>query len=125
MGLLSRRGFRQNPSKHGPHSVLANSGPLDEGIGPQGGASVSEQPGRDRHRRRTLILVILTILVVLGGITAVVASAGLLDRFGFLRIPLGFYLLAQGLLVVVVAISFWAAIRQERIDRAYSEGEEA
>jgi putative solute:sodium symporter small subunit len=86
---------------------------------------VSEQPQRDRHRRRTLILAIVTLLVVLGGISAVVASAVLFDRFDFLRIPLGFYLLAQGLLFVVVAVSFWAAIVQERIDRAYSESEEA
>jgi putative solute:sodium symporter small subunit len=92
---------------------------------PEGGASVSEQPERERHRRRTLILVVVTLLVVLGGISAVVASAGLLDRFGFLHIPLGFYLLAQGLLFAVVAVAFWAVIAQERIDRTYSESEEA
>jgi putative solute:sodium symporter small subunit len=86
---------------------------------------VSEHPERDRHRRRTLILATVTILVVLGGISAVVASAGLFDRFSFLRVPLGFYLLAQGLLFAVVAVSFWTAIKQERIDRAYSESEEA
>jgi putative solute:sodium symporter small subunit len=92
---------------------------------PEGGGSVSEQPGRDRHRRRTLILAGVIILVVLGGISFAAASAGLLDRFGFLRIPLGFYLLAQGLLFAVVAVAFWAVITQERIDRAYSESEES
>ena len=85
---------------------------------------MSEQPGRDRHRRSTLILLIATLVVVLGGISAVVASAGYLDRFDFLRFPLGFYLLAQGLLFALVAATFWATIVQERIDRTYSESEE-
>jgi putative solute:sodium symporter small subunit len=85
---------------------------------------VSEQAGRDRHRRRTLILVIATLAVVLGGIAVVVASAGPLDRFSFLRFPLGFYLLAQGLLFALVAATFWASSVQEQIDRTYNEGEE-
>lgn len=85
---------------------------------------MSEHPGRDRHRRRTLILVVATLLIVLSGIPAVMASADLLNQFGFLRFPLGFYLLAQGLLFGLVAAAFWAAGAQERIDRSYSESEE-
>jgi putative solute:sodium symporter small subunit len=85
---------------------------------------VSEHPGRDRHRRRTLTLVAAAAVVILGGISAVMASAGLLDQIGFLRFPLGFYLLAQGLLFVLVAAAFWTASLQEQIDRSYSESEE-
>ena len=85
---------------------------------------MSEQAGRDRHRRRTFMLAVATIVVVLGGVSAVMASAGLLDQFGFLRFPLGFYLLAQGLLFVLVAAAFWTASAQEQIDRSYSESEE-
>jgi putative solute:sodium symporter small subunit len=48
----------------------------------------------------------------------------MLDAFGFLRFPLGFYLLAQGLLIGIVAVCFWSASAQERIDRAFSESEE-
>jgi putative solute:sodium symporter small subunit len=90
----------------------------------EGGASVSEQPGRDRHRWKTLFLVIGTHLVVLGTIVAVVMTVGRLDEIGFLRFPLGFYLLAQGLLIGIVAACFWSAGVQERIDRSLSESEE-
>lgn len=85
---------------------------------------MSEQPGRDRHRRRTLTLAAMALLAVLGGVVAAVAYVGVLDQFGFLRFPLGFYLLAQGLLFAVAAAAFWATGAQERIDRAYSESEE-
>jgi putative solute:sodium symporter small subunit len=83
-----------------------------------------EQPGRDRHRLRTLILVAGTLLVVLSGIAAIVLYAGPLDQVEFLRFPLGFYLLAQGVLFALVAATFWTASTQERIDRAYTESEE-
>jgi putative solute:sodium symporter small subunit len=55
---------------------------------------------------------------------AVVAFAGRLDKTGFLRFPLGFYLLAQGLLIGMVALAFWSTRVQERIDQSFSEGEE-
>jgi putative solute:sodium symporter small subunit len=54
----------------------------------------------------------------------VVAFAEQLDQIGFLRFPLGFYLLAQGLLIGMVALAFWSTRVQERIDRSFSEGEE-
>jgi putative solute:sodium symporter small subunit len=85
---------------------------------------VSEHPGRDRHRRRTLILVAATLLVALAGIPAAMGGADLLNRFAFLRFPLGFYLLAQGLLFALVAAAFWTSGLQEQIDRSYSESEE-
>ena len=46
-------------------------------------------------------------------------------KIGFLRFPLGFYLLAQGLLIGIVAGCFWSTRVQERIDRALVESEEA
>jgi putative solute:sodium symporter small subunit len=85
---------------------------------------VSEQPGRDRHRWKTLILAIATPIIVFAAVFAVVAFAGPLDQVGFLRFPLGFYLLAQGLLIGMVALAFWSIRVQERIDRSFSEGEE-
>jgi putative solute:sodium symporter small subunit len=88
------------------------------------GISVSEEAGRDRHQMRTLLLVIGTLVLVLGAITAVVALLSPLDKIGFLRFPLGFYLLAQGLLIGIVAACFWSARVQEGIDTALSEGEE-
>jgi putative solute:sodium symporter small subunit len=85
---------------------------------------VSEQLGRDRHRWKTLVLAIVTLIIVFAAVFAVVAFAGRLDKIGFLRFPLGFYLLAQGLLLGMVALAFWSTRVQERIDRSFSEGEE-
>ena len=85
---------------------------------------MSEQPGRDRHRWQTLLLVAITHIIAFGAIAAAVIFAGRLDEIVFLRFPLGFYLLAQGLLIGLVALAFWSTRAQERIDRRMSEGEE-
>ncbi len=85
---------------------------------------MSEQPGRDRHRWKTLLLAIATLIILFGAVFAAVAFASRLDQIGFLRFPLGFYLLAQGLLIGLVALAFWSTRVQERIDRRFSEGEE-
>ena len=85
---------------------------------------MSEQPGRDRHRWKTLLLAIATLIIAFGAVFAAVAFAGRLDQIGFFRFPLGFYLLAQGLLIGMVALAFWSTRMQERIDRSFSEGEE-
>jgi putative solute:sodium symporter small subunit len=85
---------------------------------------VSEQPGRDRHRRRTAFLAAFSVVIAVGAVAVVVAATDRLDELGFLRFPLAFYLLAQGLLIGIVAICFWSAGAQERIDRAFSESEE-
>lgn len=85
---------------------------------------MSEQPGRDRHRWKTFSLAIATLIIVFAAVAAVVAFAGQLDKIGFLRFPLGFYLMAQGLLIGMVAVAFWWTRVQERIDRSFSEGEE-
>jgi putative solute:sodium symporter small subunit len=85
---------------------------------------VSEQHGRDRHRWQTLLLVVATLIIALGAIAAAVIFAGRLNEISFLRFPLGFYLLAQGLLIGLVALAFWSTRMQEHIDRRLSEGEE-
>ena len=85
---------------------------------------MSEHPGRDHHRRKTALLAIASIVIVLGFVAIVVATTAVLDQIGFLRFPLGFYLLAQGLLIGIVVVCFWSARAQERIDRSLSESEE-
>jgi putative solute:sodium symporter small subunit len=85
---------------------------------------VSEQPGRDRHRWKTLLLAIFTLFVVFGAVFAVVAFARPLDEIGFLRFPLGFFLLAQGLPIGMVALAFWSTRMQELFDRRLNEGED-
>lgn len=85
---------------------------------------MSQQPGRDRHRRQTLILIIATLAAVFSAVAMCIVFAERLDRIVFLHFPLGFYLLAQGVLILVVAASFWSANAQERIDASLADTEE-
>ena len=80
-------------------------------------------PARDRHQIQTLILAVAILSVVLLAVFVAVSFAPWLNRFGFLHFPLGFYLLAQGLLILIVAAAFWFIRVQERIDLARSENE--
>jgi putative solute:sodium symporter small subunit len=80
-------------------------------------------PARDRHQIQTLILAVAILSVVLLAVFVAISIAPWLNRFGFLHFPLGFYLLAQGLLLLIVAAAFWFIRVQERIDLARSESE--
>jgi putative solute:sodium symporter small subunit len=84
---------------------------------------VSDNPARDRHQRRTLILAAAVLAGVIAAVTLAVAAAAGLNQYRFLRFPLGFYLLAQALLVAIVAAAFWFAHRQDRIDDERRETE--
>jgi putative solute:sodium symporter small subunit len=83
----------------------------------------SEDPARDRHQLETLILAAVLLSAVLLAVFLTIAFAPSLNRLGFLHFPLGFYLLAQGLLIFIVAVGFWFIRLQERIDLARSETE--
>ena len=83
----------------------------------------NQHPARDRHQLQTLILAITLLLTALLAVLVVIASATWLNRYGFVLFPLGFYLLAQGLLIFIVAVAFWFIRIQERIDLARSERE--
>jgi putative solute:sodium symporter small subunit len=80
-------------------------------------------PARDRHQIQTLILAVAILSVVLLAVFVAVTIAPWLNNFGFLHFPLGFYLLAQGLLILIVAAAFWFIRAQERIDLARNESE--
>jgi len=84
---------------------------------------VSDQPARDRHQIQTLILAVALLSVVLAAFIVAFTTATWFNRFGFLHFPLGFYLLAQGLLLFIVTVAFWFIRLQERIDLARSENE--
>jgi len=86
--------------------------------------SVNELPARDRHQIQTLILAVAILSTVLLAVFFAVTAASSLNRYGFLHFPLGFYLLAQGLLIFIVVMAFWFIRLQERIDLARSESGE-
>ena len=83
----------------------------------------NQHPARDRHQLQTLILAITLLLTALLAVLLVISGATWLNRYGFVHFPLGFYLLAQGLLIFIVAVAFWFIRIQERIDLARSERE--
>lgn len=87
------------------------------------GVPVSDHPARDRHQIQTIILAVVILSMVLAAVIVAVATASWFNHFGFLHFPLGFYLLAQGLLLFMVAVAFWFIRLQERLDLARSESE--
>jgi putative solute:sodium symporter small subunit len=86
-------------------------------------APANEHPARDRHQIQTLILAVALLSTALLAIVLAVMFASSLNRYGFLHFPLGYYLLAQGLLIFIVVVAFWFIRIQERIDQARSESE--
>jgi len=85
---------------------------------------VSDNPPRDRHQLTTLILAIAVLSIALLAVFLAVTAATFLNQYWFLHFPLGFYLLAQGVLIFLVAVSFWFIRMQEHIDRKRAESEE-
>ncbi len=77
-----------------------------------------------RHQIQTLILAVGILLIALLAVILAVAAFSWLNQFAFLKFPLGFYLLAQGLLIFMVVIAFWFIRVQERIDLARAESED-
>jgi putative solute:sodium symporter small subunit len=83
-----------------------------------------ENAVRDRHQLRTLAVAITTVAAVLCAVAVAIIYAMALNRLWFLHFPLGFYLLAQGLLIFTVVVAFWYVRVQERIDHTRSINEE-
>jgi len=84
----------------------------------------TEQAVRDRHQLRTLAVAVTTVSAVLCAVFVAILYAVSLNRLWFLHFPLGFYLLAQGLLIFTVVVGFWYVRVQERIDHTRSASEE-
>jgi putative solute:sodium symporter small subunit len=85
---------------------------------------VSDNPARDRHQLGTLILAIAIVIVALLAVSLAIAAATFLNQYWFLHFPLGFYLLAQGVLIFLIAAVFWFTRMQEHIDHKRSESGE-
>lgn len=83
-----------------------------------------ENTARDRHQLRTLAVAITAIAVMLSAVAVVIIYGIALNRLWFLHFPLGFYLLAQGLVIFAVMIVFWYVRVQESIDHTRSINEE-
>ena len=85
---------------------------------------MTDHPARDRHQLRTLILAVAILSTVLLAVFLTVTTATWLNQYGFLHFPLGFYLLAQGLFILIVVATFWFVRIQDRLDETRAENEE-
>jgi putative solute:sodium symporter small subunit len=85
---------------------------------------LTDHPARDRHQLRTLLLAVAILSTVLLAVFLTVITATWLNQYGFLHFPLGFYLLAQGLFILIVVATFWFIRIQDRLDEARAENEE-
>lgn len=83
-----------------------------------------EDEQRTRLWRATSVLAGAVTAGILLAILIAVIAAEALNSFHFLGFGLGFYLLAQGLLVAFVVTAFWFAAHQERMDRRHGAAEE-
>lgn len=66
------------------------------------------------HRTRGLMIVSLAIWLVFSFLIHLFAPS--LNEITILGFPLGFYMAAQGSLIVFVVLIFWFAAKQNRID---------
>jgi len=85
---------------------------------------LTDHPARDRHQLRTVLLAVAILSTVLLAVFLTVTTATWLNQYGFLHFPLGFYLLAQGLFILIVVATFWFIRIQDRLDEARAENEE-
>ena len=79
---------------------------------------------RKAHWARTKALMSTVMLIWFGFAFAIHFFADDLNRFVFLGFPLGWYMAAQGSLIVFVALVFWFARRQNRIDARFGVAED-
>jgi len=78
-----------------------------------------------RHWRRTLVLT-WCLLGLWFGITVLTSFLPeVLNQWHFLGFPLGYYMAAQGTLLVYLAIIAVHAFVMNRLDRGYEDGEDA
>lgn len=73
-----------------------------------------EQAVRHWTRTRTLMFVTLTIWFIFSFVVHFFAPE--LNEISFIGFPLGFYMAAQGSLIVFVVLIFWFAAKQNQID---------
>jgi putative solute:sodium symporter small subunit len=81
-------------------------------------------PRAEEHWRRTRSLMWVTLAIWLFFSFIVHFAVVPLNEITFLGFPLGFYMAAQGSLIVFVVLIFWFAHRQNKIDEECGVGEE-
>ncbi len=78
-----------------------------------------DEEQRHRHAKRSLKLVVVTLALFGILVLIVPLAAPALNGYSFLRFPLGLFLATQGAVAGVVAVIYWAAARQDHLDRQH------
>ncbi len=73
-------------------------------------------------RTRTLMWICLVLWAIFSFVIHIFVSA--LNGISFIDFPLGFYMAAQGSLVVFVVLIFWYSARQDAIDEDFGAAED-
>lgn len=80
---------------------------------------------RTHHRYWTIGLAGLVLGVVLALVFIVPLFTNTLNTYSLLGFPAGFYIVAQGAVLIMVVLIFWAAGRQETFDRKLGAAEDS
>ena len=73
-------------------------------------------------KTKSLMITVRIIWLVFGYLVHMFVNT--LNAVSFIGFPLGFYMAAQGSLIVFVVTIFWFAARQDAIDREFGVAEE-
>lgn len=79
---------------------------------------------RVKHWAKTKNLTIITLIIWFIFSFGVHIFAGALNNFTFIGFPLGFYMAAQGSLIVFVVLIFWLTYSQNKIDEEFGVAED-
>ena len=79
---------------------------------------------RAAHWAKTKTLTIITLVIWFIFSFGVHWFADNLNAYSFIGFPLGFYMAAQGSLIVFVLLIFWLSYRQGKIDEEFNVAEE-
>ncbi|NQV54558.1 MAG: DUF4212 domain-containing protein [Rhodospirillales bacterium] len=73
-------------------------------------------------KTKNLTIIVLVLWFIFSFVVHWYADA--LNAFSFLGFPLGFYMAAQGSLIIFVVLIFWLANRQNKIDEEFGVAED-
>ncbi len=79
---------------------------------------------RPRHWVYTSILAIGAVVVILGCLFLLPLVVDALNTGAFLGFPFGYYMAAQGVMIGLIVLVYWMAIRQEETDRKFGATED-
>jgi putative solute:sodium symporter small subunit len=78
-----------------------------------------DEAQRKRHAARSFHLAISVSALIAVLVLIVPLAAPALNGYSLLRFPLGLFIAAQGVVIGLIAIIYWASSRQDRLDRIH------